>query len=319
MSAHWRQRPEGGGFFALWLIRTIALRCGRPAARAVLYPITLYFFFRRGPERRASRQFLTRALGQRATVWQILRHIHSFASITLDRVFMLARGERGFRLEVEGLDYLHDAIDEGRGAMLMGSHHGSFEALRMLSQRYQKAPLRIVLNKQQTPAMTALLEALAPDIGERVIDGAQDPASVVLALGEAARQGHMVALLADRGRQDEAMLRVPFLGEDAAFPVGPWLLAASLRIPVVLCFGLYLGGNRYKLVFEPFADTRELPREGRRKAVRGYVREYAARLESLARTHPYNWFNFYDFWHDTTQVVGNDAGAGVGRDVGARA
>ena len=43
---HWSARPEGGGRFAIWLIRTIGLRCGRPVARLCLYPITLYFFFR---------------------------------------------------------------------------------------------------------------------------------------------------------------------------------------------------------------------------------------------------------------------------------
>ncbi|KGI76732.1 acyltransferase [Oleiagrimonas soli] len=319
MSAHWRHRPEGGGLFALWLIRTIALRCGRPVARVVLYPVTLYFFLRRRPERRSSRQFLQRVLGRPATLREVFRHLHAFAAITLDRVFMLARGERGFAVQVEGLERLHEALDEGRGAVLIGSHHGSFEALRMLSQRYPQVPLRVVLNKQQTPAMTALLEALAPDIGERVIDGAQDPASVVLALGEAVREGHMVALLADRGRPDEAMLKVPFFGEPAPFPLGPWLLAVSLRVPVVLCFGLYLGGNRYKLVFESFADTAMLPRRGRREAVQAYVQAYAARLEALARAYPYNWFNFYDFWHDTPRVAGTDAGAGVGDDVGARA
>ena len=54
---HWSARPEGGGRFAFWLIRTIALKCGRPCARLCLYPVTLYFFFRRGYERRVSYAF----------------------------------------------------------------------------------------------------------------------------------------------------------------------------------------------------------------------------------------------------------------------
>ena len=48
---HWTDRPEGGGHFAIWLIRSIALYGGRPFARLFLYPITLYFYLRRGPER----------------------------------------------------------------------------------------------------------------------------------------------------------------------------------------------------------------------------------------------------------------------------
>ncbi len=319
MSIHWRQRPEGGGRFALWLIRFIALHGGRRVARVLLYPITLYFFLRRGYERRASRAYLGRVQGRDASSWQVMRHIHSFASVILDRVFMLARGERDFELEIEGVEALHAELDKGRGVLLMGSHLGSFESLRMLSRRYPRVNLRVVLNKRQAPALTTLLDALAPDIAAGVIDGSQHPASVVLAMGEAARSGHMIGLLGDRGRPGEAMMPVPFLGRPAWLPTGPWMLAASLRIPVALCFGLYLGGNRYKLVFETFADTADLARQGRSEAVRNYVRDYARRLEHHARAHPYNWFNFYDFWHDPTPLRRADADAGRDDRLGAGA
>jgi predicted LPLAT superfamily acyltransferase len=319
MSDHWRQRPEGGGRFALWLIRSIALYGGRPLARAFLYPITLYFYLRRAPERAASRAFLARMFGRPASAGEVFRHIHCFASTILDRVFLLARGERGFDIDVEGLEMLEAHIDAGRGVMLLGSHHGSFEALRAVSARQRKVPLRIVLNKQQTPAMTELLEALAPEVGALVIDGARDPASIVLALGEATRQGHMIALLADRGRPDEAMRHVPFLGEPAPFPVGPWLLAAALKVPVVLCCGLYRGGNRYTLVFESFAEQVEIPREGRDAALQALMARYAQRLQHYVRLAPYNWFNFYDFWddHGRTAEPGTGADAPLGSRVGS--
>ena len=54
MSATWKQRPEGGGLFALGLIRAIARHGGRSVARLLLYPITLYFLLRRAPERQAN-------------------------------------------------------------------------------------------------------------------------------------------------------------------------------------------------------------------------------------------------------------------------
>ena len=73
MSAQWKQRPEGGGRFAIWLIRTIGRHGGRRLGRACLYPITAYFLLRRGPERRASRAWLTRALGRPATPKEIER------------------------------------------------------------------------------------------------------------------------------------------------------------------------------------------------------------------------------------------------------
>lgn len=296
---HWQSRPEGGGRFALWLIRGIALYGGRRVGRCFLYPITLYFFLRRGPERLASRQYLQRVFGRPATAWEVLRHIHCFAATILDRIFLLAHGEKPFRIETQGLELLEQRVADGRGVLLFGSHQGSFEALRVIAARRPDMPLRIVLDKQKTPAMTALFDALAPGLGARIIDASRDGTSIALAMSEACQDGAVVAMLADRGRGHEVLRHAPLLGSPAPFPVSPWLLAHALKVPVVLCFGLYLGGNRYRLVFEPMADRVEVPRHRRGPALDALIGRYAQRLEHYVHVAPYNWFNFYDFWQDT--------------------
>ena len=296
MTDHWQSRPEGGGRFALWLIRNIALYGGRRFGRLFLYPITLYFFLRRGPERMASRVYLTRVFGRRASPWQVMRHIHCFAATIMDRIFLLAHGEKPFEIETVGLEMLDERLALGRGVLLFGSHQGSFEALRAIGARRPQMPLRVLLDKQKTPAMTELLEALAPEVGACVIDASQDGTSITLAIAEACQNGALVALLADRGRSHEALRPAPFLGSNAPFPVGPWLLAHTLKVPVVLCFGLYLGGRRYRLVFEPFADQVNIPRHNRGPALDTLIARYAQRLEHYVHVAPYNWFNFYDFW-----------------------
>lgn len=312
---HWQNRPEGGGRFAIWLIRTIALHGGRRLARLCLYPITLYFYFRRGPERRASARYLRRVFGRPATPWQVLRHIHAFAATILDRVFMLAHGEQPFVIETEGLELLDQRIAMGRGVLLFGSHQGSFEALRVVAARRPDMPLRVVLDKQKTPAMTELLEALAPEVGASVIDAAKDGTSIALAMAEACHSGAVVAMLVDRGRGHESLRHTEFLGSPAPFPISPWLLAHTLQAPVVLCFGLYLGGNRYRLIFEPLCDRVEVPRNNRGPALDALIASYAQRLEHYIHVAPYNWFNFYDFWQDTPAVA-EPAAAAVGERVG---
>lgn len=316
---HWHDRPEGGGHFAIWLIRTIALYGGRRIGRILLYPITLYFFVRRGPERLASRQYLQRVFARPATSLQVLRHLHCFAATILDRVFLLAHGEQPFQIETQGLELLEERLARGRGVLLLGSHQGSFEALRAIGARRPDLPLQVVLDKQKTPAMTELLEALAPEVGACVINAAQDGASIALAMAEACHAGGVVAMLADRARAHEVLHQVDFLGTPAPFPISPWLLANSLQVPVVLCFGLYLGGNRYRLVFEPFAERVEIPRHARGPALDALIGGYARRLEHYIRIAPYNWFNFYDFWQEPPAVAGPAAGqpaAAVGRHVG---
>jgi predicted LPLAT superfamily acyltransferase/uncharacterized membrane protein len=294
---HWSARREGGGRLAIWLIRTIGLRLGRPAARALLYPITLYFFFRRGAERRASRAFLSRAFGKSAPTWAVLRHIHCYAATILDRAFLLARSTRGFDIRIHGLDEVEVQIARGRGVLLLGAHIGSFEALRVLAETRPELRVRMIMDRGQTPALTELLHALNPAVAGMVIDVGGDGTDIALAIRDAAHDGALIGLLGDRARPGEATRDALFYGAPAAFPIAPYLIASALELPVILCFGLYCGGNRYDVYFETLAERIEIPRAERATRLAEWTQRYAARLQHYTQLNPYNWFNFYDFWH----------------------
>jgi predicted LPLAT superfamily acyltransferase len=137
-----------------------------------------------------------------------------------------------------------------------------------------------------------------------------DPAAVqdIVALGRvqsmlelSARldEGAVVGVLADRTFGDEPVMQVPFLGHPAPFPTGPMRMAAALRQRVVFMSGVYRGGNRYEIRFEPladFSDAESLSRGLRELRVRDALAAYAHCLERLARDAPDNWFNFHEFW-----------------------
>ncbi|MGH8032201.1 MAG: acyltransferase [Luteimonas sp.] len=327
----WKQRREGGNWFALWLIRTIGRVGGRGIARACLWPITAYFMARRGPERRDSRAYLTRAFGRPARLRDVARHLHTFACTTMDRVFLLSEELRPFDVDVQGLDGLRRQLDEGRGALLYGSHLGSFEVLRVLARKRSEYRIRVVLDKAHNPAMTQLLDALNPEIARGVIDASQDGLSLMLAIKQAADEGALIALLVDRAHPDAPTQPATFLGGTAQFPVAPWLIAAALKLPVTLGFGLYRGGNRYDLVFEPFSDHGiDMPRRERSTQLQALIQRYATRLEHHAHSAPFNWFNFYDFWNmptlaptpapDAATAAGVQlAGSGPGKPAGGAA
>ncbi|MEE7561125.1 acyltransferase, partial [Xanthomonas sp. Kuri4-2] len=270
---------------------------GRGLSRLLLYPITLYFLVVRGPERRASRAYLGRVLGRPARLHEVARHIHTFAATILDRVYMLCGQMGRFDIAIDGLDALREQLDRGQGVLLFGSHLGSFDALRVLATERPDIQVKVVLDKAHNPALTELLDALNPRLAASIIDAGMESTSIVMAIKQATDEGALVALLVDRPRPEDPALPVPFLGHTALFPTAPWLIAAALKVPVILAFGLYRGGNRYQLAFETFSQGLDLPRRQRAPALALLLRDYAARLEHHTRSAPYNWFNFYDFWN----------------------
>ncbi|ROU08375.1 acyltransferase [Lysobacter enzymogenes] len=323
-SAHWKDRPEGGSPLAYRVIAFIAQRGGRGVARLALYPIVAYYLLMRGPERRASRAWLARALERAPSLFEIARHIHTFAATILDRVYMLSRGMDGFEVDVRGLDSLDPYLERGQGVLLFGSHLGSFEALRVLARRRPQLQVKVVLDRGHNAALMRMLDALDPQIAANVIDAGQDGPSIVLQIKHAVDHGAIVAMLVDRAGPGEPVQAARFFGAPARFPTSPWLVAAALKLPVVLAFGLYRGGARYELAFESFEPALHIERRERPARLAALVQRYAERLQHHARSAPYNWFNFYDFWHadDASHVPPDaalpDARPAAGRDVAAR-
>ena len=248
----WKSRPEGGGPLAYRAIFFIADHGGRAVARLALYPIVAFYLLVRGPERRASRAYLARALGRPAGLIDVARHIHTFAATILDRVFMLRQGMDRFDVELRGLESLEALLDRGQGVLLLGSHLGSFEALRVLARRRPQLRVKVVLDRGHNAVLMRMLDALDPQMAANVIDAGQDGPSIALQIKHATDEGAIVAMLADRAGPGEPATTAEFLGAGAPFPTSPWLIAAALKLPVALAFGLYRGGARYELVFEPF-------------------------------------------------------------------
>jgi predicted LPLAT superfamily acyltransferase len=294
-STTWLSQRERGAIAGMRFVLWLATAFGRAPARQFMRLIALWYFLFDRSARAASRVWLTRVYARPARLLEIYRHILRFARVTLDRVFLLLGHSSGFVVNRTGHQYLEGLARARRGAVLMGAHLGSFEAMRAGAAN-EHLPLNIVGHFENARMVNALLERLDPAKAARVLHVGQDPVGFAMRVSERLEQGEMVAILADRVGLNDKQVVVDFLGAPAAFPTGPFLLASALKCPVYLVFGLYFEPNRYELFCEPFAERIELPRGARQAALAAVVQRYAERLEHYARLAPDNWFNFHDVW-----------------------
>ena len=86
----WQARPEAGSSSGIRFLMWLAKKVGRAPLRVALYPVALYFMVVRGPERRASKNYLQRALKHPVTWLDVYKHFVCFAHVAADRFFFFA-------------------------------------------------------------------------------------------------------------------------------------------------------------------------------------------------------------------------------------
>ena len=300
-AAGWTGQRERSNLTAIRFMRWFALAAGRGVSRLLLHPIAFYFVLAGAEQRRQSRRYLDRALGRYATWRDVHRHFHAFAATVLDRVYLLRERFDAFEVAASGVETILGPVGRGEGVLACGAHLGSFEALRMIGHD-KGLRVAMIMYEDNARLINATLAAIAPDAKLHTI--ALGRVDAMLALRRWLDEGGVAGMLADRtlpGRPGNAQrsktVALPFLGATAHFADGPFRLAAMLRKKLVFMAGVYRGGNRYELHFAELADfSKPGPAAERDVAIRAALERYVATLESLCRSAPYNWFNFYDFW-----------------------
>ena len=303
--AAWTTVDERGSRAGLWLTAWFYRLFGRRLSGWFILPIVAYFFVTDRRGRHASRRYLervyalpagARALGHRPTLRDGFRHYHQFGLVTIDRL-RFTLGSRDVEIVLHGREHFTPLLAAKRGAVLLGAHLGSFDALRVLAAR-EGIAVNVLMVTRHAPRINAVLRRLNPGIDFRVIEHAADALETVSRLRACVDRGEFVAILGDRvgdGRRAR-VVRAPFLGSPAPFPPGPFVLASALACPILFMVGLRRTPTMYEVFAEPLAREIQLPPSERVGRLADLTRRYAERLETYCVEAPYQWFNFFDFW-----------------------
>jgi predicted LPLAT superfamily acyltransferase len=315
--AHKERGSTLGIRFTVWFYR----RLGAGIARLLIYPIVSYFFLTDAASRRASRRFLARVhacpegartLGGVPGIKSVFRHHLEFGFSILDRAGFWMRDASDFEIRIHGNEHLKRIVDEKRGALVLGSHLGSFDVMRVAADTASPIRINVLMFTRHAARINAIFDQLSANqpgnqAKVRVIPIEHGSIQHVLDARSCIRNGEVVAILADRVPPGEShrVSIAKFLGESARFPTGPIFFAEQLGCPVLFMTGLRADTGGYEIHVEPFADPIKIPSAERYAAVERYCQAYADLLASYCTRAPYQWFNFFDFWAGGESGVAN--------------
>lgn len=294
---HWSVLPERGLYLGMKVLAWLCRIVGQRGRVVLLSPFVLYFFLTGRLQREASRTFLIRALGRAPTFAERWRHFLNFALRATDVLLGWTGKISRNALQADDAAILQDLTERKTGCLLVVAHYGNVEVVRALVEQRVRERVTVLVHTRHAVNFNRIMAESAGEYSDNLFQVTEIDPATVIALKERIDAGHLVVIAGDRTAVTDHghHIYAPFFGCAAAFPEGPWILAALLECPVYLMQCALVSG-RYRLTVEPFAERIVLPRAERRQVLQATVERYAARLEACVATDPLQWYNFYDFW-----------------------
>jgi len=293
----WHEIRERGSALGLRLAVVFIRLLGHRLSFFVFAPIAIWYTLFEPSVRANLRRFHSRAAG-RSSLRMVYRTLRNFADGVRDRFYVVSGRADLLSLDVHDPEPVHRLYEAGRGAILLGAHLGPLEVSRIWPEG-RKFRINVLIYSAISPMLYRELRRADPEVEERMIQVDRQGVGFVLEAKERIERGEFVAVMGDRAGLQGSSVRLPFLGAEAEFPLGPYVLASTLRCPIVLTIMVRTGRDHYELFIEDFASAEEVRpagRKERRARLESLARRYVERLEHYCREHPLQWYNFYDFW-----------------------
>ncbi len=298
----WSEISERGTILGVIMLAGCYRLFGRTVCSIIGAPIVLYFFLTGTKQRRASSSFLNRVFkvkhpGRQASRSDGLKHFMSFFQMLLDKLSAWSGHLRPDSLAYDNLECIKKVMVEPKGGVMFVSHLGCMEFCRALMSPDQKKRMHILMHTKNAKGFNRVMTYFNPQASLNIIEVTEIGADTILFLKDRVEQGDWVVIAADRAPVSEnpRVVDVPFLGEEASFSQGPYILASLLQCPVYTATAVRTG-SKYKVSFELFAEQIILHRSCKKACIREYAHQYSRHLEKYCIEYPYQWFNFFDFW-----------------------
>lgn len=292
---HWAAMGEETFVAGIWLLFGVHHVLGRRGFRLVLWPVVLGYWLARPALREHSLGYLRR-MHPSAGWREGLTHVRLFADTMLDKLLALAGRYPLAQVQVRGTEAVHALANSGQGAVLVTAHVGCLELCQALAELHPQLKVNVLVHTRHARSFNRILARLRSSHCVELIEVTELDMGLTLQLAERVAAGEFLAIAGDRVPvRGSKTVRIPFLGSEADFPVGPYLIAGLLTCPLYLMLSLH-EGRGYALEFELLADRVHLPRRTRDAVLGEHARCFADALAARLRRSPYDWFNFYAFW-----------------------
>ncbi len=291
MSA-WHGKSKGtplGYRIFVWVLKTFGVL---PAYFLLRFVALYYFFF----SYKASRQIylLYRyKLGYNwfSSIIKVYKNYFLLGQGIIDKVVLMSGIKNNFSFNFDGEDNLRKIAAMKQGGILLSAHIGNWDVAGHFFKRLE-TPINIVLYDGEDEQIKQYLDGVTGKRSVNIIVIKKD-LSHIYAISDALSKNELVCMHADRFLEGNKTINAKFLEEQARFPIGPFQLAATFKVPVSFVFAV----KESKLHYHLFAsEIKDYSAVDRKELIPHMLMDYAAEMEKKVKQYPEQWFNYYNFW-----------------------
>jgi predicted LPLAT superfamily acyltransferase len=263
---------------------------GVKVAYLFLFPVAAWYFLFSGSTSRPMLYYFRKrlAMGRLQALWGLYRNYYVFGQTLIDKVTLMSGMKSPFTYNFDGARHLKAMVYEQKGGLLLSAHMGSYEAAGHVLGGYN-AKLNVLMFDGEDRNIRDYMKSVTAGRSFRIIY-VKDDLSHMYRIAEALSNGEVVCMHADRFLPHHNTLTARFLGEDARFPEGPFLLASRFNVPVAYVYGFKQTATQYHLYSTPlrYFYKSETPQQ--------ILNDFVNDLQNMVKRYPHHWFNYYDFW-----------------------
>lgn len=291
MTQSWQGRSKGNPLGYSIFIGILRMAGLKPAYFLLRFVSFYYLLFSRASTRHIYAYFRQRqGFGKWKAIKSAYRNYYIFGQTLIDKIVVMSGLKAPYTFFFDGEHYFNDMVAGGKGGILISAHIGNWE---LAGHYFKRLPIRlnILMYENEHTRIKNYLEAVMSERNLNIIV-MKDDLSHVYEISGALSRNELVAIHADRFVAGSKTLKGTLLGKEANFPMGPFVLATTFKVPVSYVFSLKESATHYHL----FASKPKEYRENKKIAIPEALKDFTTELEQKVRQYPEQWFNYYDFW-----------------------
>lgn len=318
---HWTEEKEIGNKWEINFSRIVYKIIGRNLIIIYLiFPVSIVYFIYARNRIKASRDFLKRISKYnkkvKVNIFHSYKHLVSFI-VSICEKYAAWNGDIPLKDLIlktkEDYDKVINLLKNKKGMIILFAHLGNIELLKALAAINEGNPVKdckinILMDFNLNKNVNILIASAKNNKNNFVdfIDASNIGPDAIITMEEKLNNGEIIAIAGDRtSNKSDKFNLINFLGEDARFPYGTFLIPILLKYPTYYFFALRENDKiipkKYDFyIFESKIisniQNKRLTKNDKSKIVLELTKEFAEITEKMLIKYPYQWYNMYYFW-----------------------